>query len=151
MTLGRRYGERDGMKTAPADVAGFQEILERKQAELTRMLRNRNDIAIEKSADQMDEIPSRLRSKIRTLTGAPPASSTPATWTSSRSSRSSEYPAGRPAATYLALLRELKGSDDTRFNWPAWQPASPNKTNRHNAQHDSSMAATKLTTYRRRQ
>jgi len=44
------------VKTAPADVAGFQEILERKRAELTRMLRNRNDMTIEKSADQMDEI-----------------------------------------------------------------------------------------------
>jgi DnaK suppressor protein len=44
------------MKTAPTDVAGFQEILERKQAELTWILRNRDGIAIEKSADQMDEI-----------------------------------------------------------------------------------------------
>ena len=56
IAVGRRYGERNEMKTAPADVAGFQEILERKQAELTRVWRKRADIAIEKSADQMDEI-----------------------------------------------------------------------------------------------
>jgi DnaK suppressor protein len=35
---------------------GLQEILERKQAELMGGLRNRDAIAIEKSADQMDEI-----------------------------------------------------------------------------------------------
>jgi DnaK suppressor protein len=35
---------------------GFQEILERKQADLVRVLQNRDGIAIEKSADQMDEI-----------------------------------------------------------------------------------------------
>ena len=34
----------------------FQEILERKQAELMGVLRNRDGITIEKSADQMDEI-----------------------------------------------------------------------------------------------
>jgi DnaK suppressor protein len=34
----------------------IQEILERKQAELVRVLQNRDGIAIEKSADQMDEI-----------------------------------------------------------------------------------------------
>jgi DnaK suppressor protein len=34
----------------------FQELLERKEAELVRMLRSRDGIAIEKSADQMDEI-----------------------------------------------------------------------------------------------
>ena len=34
----------------------FQEILARKEAELSRELRNRDNIAIEKSADQMDEI-----------------------------------------------------------------------------------------------
>jgi DnaK suppressor protein len=33
-----------------------QEILERKQAELMEVLRNRDGITIEKSADQMDEI-----------------------------------------------------------------------------------------------
>ena len=56
ITVGRRYGEGMAMKTAPTEMAGFQEILERKQAELARVLRKRDDIAIEKSADQMDEI-----------------------------------------------------------------------------------------------
>ena len=37
-------------------MGGFQEILERKEAELIRALRERDGIAIEKSADQMDEI-----------------------------------------------------------------------------------------------
>jgi DnaK suppressor protein len=36
--------------------AGFQEALETKAAELDRVLRKRDDITIEKSADQMDEI-----------------------------------------------------------------------------------------------
>jgi DnaK suppressor protein len=45
----------DGMKTAPAGKHEFQEILERKEAELVRLLRT-DDIVIEKSADQMDEI-----------------------------------------------------------------------------------------------
>jgi DnaK suppressor protein len=36
--------------------SGVQEILEAKQAELTGVLRNRDGITIEKSADQMDEI-----------------------------------------------------------------------------------------------
>ena len=36
--------------------SGIQEILEQKQAELMGGLRNRDGIAIEKSADQMDEI-----------------------------------------------------------------------------------------------
>jgi DnaK suppressor protein len=44
------------MNLAPTAVSGFQEILGRKQAELVRVLRKRDDIAIEKSADQMDEI-----------------------------------------------------------------------------------------------
>jgi DnaK suppressor protein len=35
---------------------GFLEILERREAELVGVLRNREGIAIEKSADQMDEI-----------------------------------------------------------------------------------------------
>lgn len=43
------------MKIA-TDIGGFQEILERKEAELARLLRQRDSIAIEKSADQMDEI-----------------------------------------------------------------------------------------------
>ena len=43
------------MSTASAE-SGVQEILERKEAELMGGLRNRDGIAIEKSADQMDEI-----------------------------------------------------------------------------------------------
>jgi len=42
--------------TTPAELAGIQEVLERKVAELVHVLRNRDGIAIEKSADQMDEI-----------------------------------------------------------------------------------------------
>jgi len=44
------------MKDATTDMGGIRETLERKAAELVRVLRNRDDIAIEKSADQMDEI-----------------------------------------------------------------------------------------------
>ena len=44
------------MKIAPTEMGGFQEILERKEAELVQVLRKRDGIAIEKSADQMDEI-----------------------------------------------------------------------------------------------
>ncbi|HEY1204099.1 MAG: TraR/DksA family transcriptional regulator [Bryobacteraceae bacterium] len=44
------------MKTAHAGMGGFQEILERKEAELVRVLRDRDGIAIENSADQMDQI-----------------------------------------------------------------------------------------------
>ncbi len=43
------------MKIATA-IARVRETLERKQAELARILRTRDGIAIEKSADQMDEI-----------------------------------------------------------------------------------------------
>jgi DnaK suppressor protein len=43
------------MKIAPTGKHEFQEILERKEAELVRLLRT-DDIVIEKSADQMDEI-----------------------------------------------------------------------------------------------
>jgi DnaK suppressor protein len=43
------------MKAVPAQHR-VQEILERKQAELMGVLRNRDGLAIEKSADQMDEI-----------------------------------------------------------------------------------------------
>jgi len=39
---------------APTDM--FQEILAREEADLAHVLRNRDGIAIEKSADQMDEI-----------------------------------------------------------------------------------------------
>ena len=44
------------MKIAPTEMGGFQEILERRAAELVQVLRKRDGIAIEKSADQMDEI-----------------------------------------------------------------------------------------------
>jgi DnaK suppressor protein len=44
------------MKTTSTEMNGFREILERKAAELVGALRNRDGIAIEKSADQMDEI-----------------------------------------------------------------------------------------------
>ncbi len=44
------------MQTEDADMRGFQGILERKEAELDHMLRRRDGIAIEKSADEMDEI-----------------------------------------------------------------------------------------------
>jgi DnaK suppressor protein len=44
------------MKTTLAERGGFQEILERKEAELAGVMRYRDHIAIEKSADQMDEI-----------------------------------------------------------------------------------------------
>jgi DnaK suppressor protein len=37
-------------------MCGLREILERREAELVRALQKRDDIAIEKSADQMDEI-----------------------------------------------------------------------------------------------
>lgn len=45
------------MKTASAETAGFQGILEQKETELLLgVLRRRDGITIEKSADQMDEI-----------------------------------------------------------------------------------------------
>jgi len=44
------------MKTAHSGTGGFQEVLERKETELCNALRKRDGIAIEKSADQMDEI-----------------------------------------------------------------------------------------------
>jgi DnaK suppressor protein len=44
------------MKIVPAGMSGIKEVLERKEAELVRVLRTRDGIAIEKSADQMDEI-----------------------------------------------------------------------------------------------
>ncbi len=44
------------MNPAHTDVNWLQESLERKEAELVRVLRDRDGIAIEKSADQMDEI-----------------------------------------------------------------------------------------------
>lgn len=44
------------MKTESSAMRTFREILERKQAELVRVLRNGDGIAIDKSADPMDEI-----------------------------------------------------------------------------------------------
>jgi DnaK suppressor protein len=44
------------MKPAPDESCGFQEALKRKEAELIRALRKQDGIAIEKSADQTDEI-----------------------------------------------------------------------------------------------
>src|ERR1700682_1466663 len=44
------------MKATTGGTSGFQEILERKKTELDQLLRKRDDIAIEKGADQMDEI-----------------------------------------------------------------------------------------------
>jgi len=44
------------MQTMATQVGGFQAILERKGVELGHQLRNRDDIVIETSADQMDEI-----------------------------------------------------------------------------------------------
>src|SRR5271169_2785910 len=44
------------MKTASTDMGRYQGLLERQEAELDHVLRNRDGIAIEKSADQMDEI-----------------------------------------------------------------------------------------------
>jgi len=44
------------MPTTPVDPREFKQILGRKQAELVQALRNRDDIAIEKSPDQMDEL-----------------------------------------------------------------------------------------------
>jgi DnaK suppressor protein len=44
------------MKAIRDELAGFQEILDRKVAELVHALQRRDGITIEKSADQMDEI-----------------------------------------------------------------------------------------------
>jgi len=44
------------MKTGHNEMNGFQEILERKVADLLHTVRRRDGIIIEKSADQMDEI-----------------------------------------------------------------------------------------------
>jgi len=44
------------MRRPATDTNGFKDILTRKEAELARVLRNRDGIAVEKSADQMDEI-----------------------------------------------------------------------------------------------
>ena len=44
------------MKDGQLDFAMYREILEKKQAELIALVRRRDEIAIEKSADQIDEI-----------------------------------------------------------------------------------------------
>ncbi len=44
------------MKIAHNERGGIQEVLERKETELIRVLQKRDGITIEKSADQMDEI-----------------------------------------------------------------------------------------------
>jgi DnaK suppressor protein len=44
------------MKIASTEMGRVKEILERKEAELVRVLRTRDGIAVEKSADKMDEI-----------------------------------------------------------------------------------------------
>ena len=44
------------MRIQDTEMRGVKAILERKEAELDHVLRNRDGIAIEKSADQMDEI-----------------------------------------------------------------------------------------------
>jgi DnaK suppressor protein len=44
------------MKAGHNEMNGFQEILERKEADLLHLLRKRDGIVIEESADQMDEI-----------------------------------------------------------------------------------------------
>ncbi len=44
------------MTTAPIGIESFKQILEVKRAEISGALRRRDGIAIEKSADQMDEI-----------------------------------------------------------------------------------------------
>ena len=56
-TILRPYGLKGmDMKTVHTAVNGFQAVLERKEAELAQVVRKRDGIAIEKSADQMDEI-----------------------------------------------------------------------------------------------
>ena len=53
----RPYGPKGmDMKTVHSTVNGFQAVLERKESELAHVVRKRDGIAIEKSADQMDEI-----------------------------------------------------------------------------------------------
>src|ERR1700691_6205009 len=44
------------MNTAQTEIGGFQEILQRRAAELVQVLHRRDGIAIEKSPEQMDEI-----------------------------------------------------------------------------------------------
>jgi len=57
MDAGQIKHERSAfMKTAPTEVNEFKAILEGREAELVQVLRTRDGLAIEKSADQMDEI-----------------------------------------------------------------------------------------------
>jgi DnaK suppressor protein len=51
-----RLGQGMNMKKADTKLREIQEILERKEAELVQILKKRDGIAIEKSADQMDEV-----------------------------------------------------------------------------------------------
>ena len=44
------------MVTTRSDLRGYEEILARKEAELLHLLRNRDDIAVKRSADQLEEI-----------------------------------------------------------------------------------------------
>jgi DnaK suppressor protein len=44
------------MTITPRDLCGFKEILDRREAELVQVLRKRDDLAIEKSPDQIDEV-----------------------------------------------------------------------------------------------
>ena len=56
-TILRPYGPKGmDMKTVHSAVNGFQAVLEKKESELARVVRKRDGIAMEKSADQMDEI-----------------------------------------------------------------------------------------------
>lgn len=52
---GPRGAKGVAMKTGCTEMGGLQEILRRKEAELDRLLRQRDEISIEKSADQVDE------------------------------------------------------------------------------------------------
>lgn len=52
----RRNEMRAAMKTASTEMVEFQQILENKRTELAQVLQTRDGIAIEKSADPMDEI-----------------------------------------------------------------------------------------------
>jgi DnaK suppressor protein len=51
-----RDGKEEAMNKGTTNSNGFQHVLERKEADLAQALRRRDDIAIEKSADQLDEI-----------------------------------------------------------------------------------------------
>jgi RNA polymerase-binding transcription factor len=51
-----RHEERTVVQNTSTEIDRVKEILERKAAELIQLLRYRDGIAIEKSADQMDEI-----------------------------------------------------------------------------------------------